>query len=124
MLGLLKSTDAHPSAQWLYERMKPEFPRLSLSTVYRNLDILEREGELQRLTCGSAEGRYDGNTASHSHFFCRLCGQVFDVDFGPVEQSALERAQRCAHSLEGCSVTYYGVCESCRKAGQNKKSKE
>ena len=115
MLRLLKSTDAHPNAQWLYERMKPEFPRLSFSTVYRNLDILEKEGELQRLTCGNAFDRYDGNTAPHSHFFCRLCGEVYDVDFGSVEQSALEHAQRCAHKVEGCGVTYYGVCENCQK---------
>lgn len=119
MLTLLKSTDTHPSAQWLFERMKPKFPRLSFSTVYRNLDVLEREGALQRLSCGNAFDRYDCNAAPHSHFFCRLCGNVYDVDLGPVEASAMDRADCCTHRVEGCSVTYYGVCETCRKADQN-----
>lgn len=114
MLELLKSTDTHPSAQWLYDSMKAKFPRLSFSTVYRNLGILEKEGELQRLTCGNAFDRYDGNAAPHSHFFCRQCGAVYDVDLGPVEQYALSVKERCAHHIEGCSVTFFGVCENCQ----------
>jgi Fur family transcriptional regulator, peroxide stress response regulator len=120
MLELLKATDAHPSAQWLFEKMKPEFPHLSFSTVYRNLGILEKEGALQRLTCGNAFDRYDGNAAPHSHFFCRRCGAVYDVDLGPVENTALSGVNRCEHSIEGCSVTFYGICENCRKANNIK----
>lgn len=116
MLELLQSTDSHPSAQWLYERMKPQFPHLSFSTVYRNLGILEREGQLLRLTCGNEFDRYDGNTMPHSHFFCRDCGKVYDVDFGPIERTALEAAQICSHAVEGCNITFYGLCENCRKA--------
>lgn len=116
MLELLKATDAHPSAQWLYEKMKPEFPRLSFSTVYRNLGVLEREGALQRLTCGNTFDRYDGNAAPHSHFFCRRCGAVYDVDPDPAEDSAPCGAGRSSHSIEGCSVTFFGTCENCLKA--------
>lgn len=116
MLELLKSTDAHPSAQWLLKKMKPDFPHLSFSTVYRNLGVLEKEGALQRLTCGNTFDRYDGNTAPHSHFFCRKCGSVYDVDMGPVEKNALLGANRSPHNIEGCSVTFYGICENCRKA--------
>ena len=116
MLELLQSTDSHPNAQWLFERMKPQFPNLSFSTVYRNLGILEREGQLLRLTCGNDFDRYDGNTAPHSHFYCRDCGKVYDVDLGPIERSALEAAQGCMHEVEGCSITFYGFCENCRKA--------
>jgi Fur family peroxide stress response transcriptional regulator len=119
MLKLLKSTDTNPNAQWLFERMKPQFPHLSFSTVYRNLGILEREGQLLRLSCGNDFDRYDGNAAPHSHFFCHECGRVYDVNVGPIEQAALLGAQHCAHQVEGCSVTLYGVCENCRKADIN-----
>ena len=116
MLELLQSTDTHPSAQWLYERMKPQFPHLSFSTVYRNLDILEREGQLLRLSCGNDFDRYDGNTMPHSHFYCRGCGKVYDVNLGPIEHSALEASHGCTHEVEGCTITFYGICENCRKA--------
>jgi Fe2+/Zn2+ uptake regulation proteins len=120
MLELLQSTDAHPNAQWLYEKMKPEFPHLSFSTVYRNLGILEKERRLQRLTCGNTFDRYDGNAAPHSHFFCRRCGAVYDMDSGPVGQSALTGANRRPHKIEGCSVTFHGICENCLKANNIK----
>jgi len=120
MLRLLRATDEHPSAQWLYEKMRPKFPRLSFSTVYRNLGILEKTGQLQRLTCGSAFDRYDGNVVPHSHFYCRQCGSLYDIDAGPIEQAAISDASRCRHAVEGCSVTFYGICENCRKANNIK----
>ncbi len=119
MLELLRSTNTHPNALWLYEQMKPCFPNLSFSTVYRNLGILEREGELQRLSCGNTFDRYDGNTMPHSHFFCRKCGEVYDVSPGAMVRAALSEIQHCQHSVEGCSVTYYGVCKNCLKAEPN-----
>ncbi len=120
MLKLLQSTKEHPSAQWLYERMKPKFPQLSFSTVYRNLGILEKTGQLQRLACGNAFDRYDGNTTPHSHFYCHQCGSVYDIDLGPIEKAALSEADRCCHAVEGCSVTFYGTCKNCRTANNIK----
>ena len=57
LLELLQSTKSHPNAFWLYEKMRPAFPHLSLSTVYRNLGILEDQGLIQRLSCGAAFDR-------------------------------------------------------------------
>jgi len=112
MLELLRSTDSHPNAFWLFEKMKPAFPNLSLSTVYRNLGILENQGLVQRLSCGDCD-RYDGNVALHSHFYCRQCGKVFDLNAKALEDNALNAADACGHRLEGCHITFYGVCEHC-----------
>lgn len=115
MLELLKSTKSHPSAFWLYEKMLPEFPSLSLSTVYRNLGILENQGLLQRLSCGGAFDRYDGDISMHSHFFCRKCGNVYDIEAKELEKNALKCACSEGHNLEICSITYYGMCSECYK---------
>lgn len=113
MLELLRSTTSHPNAFWLYEQMKPVFPNLSLSTVYRNLGILEKQGLLQRLSCGGTFDRYDGNVALHSHFYCRRCGRVYDMDAKALEERALASADAGGHELEGCDITFYGICEEC-----------
>lgn len=113
MLELLRSTDSHPNAFWLFEKMKPQFPRLSLSTVYRNLGILESQGLLQRLSCGATFDRYDGNVAMHSHFYCRECTRVYDINAAELEEKALESADCGGHTLEGCHITFYGVCDQC-----------
>lgn len=115
LLELLRSTKSHPGAVWLFESMKPEFPNLSLSTVYRNLGILENKGDLLRLPCPSFD-RYDGNTAVHSHFYCRLCERVYDMDTEGIEAKVLGSLKQCPHSPEGCNIIFYGVCEDCNKA--------
>lgn len=115
MLGLLKSTKSHPSAFWLYEKMLPEFPHLSLSTVYRNLGILESHGLLQRLSCGGSFDRYDANISMHSHFFCRKCGKVYDIDAKDLEESASKLVCIEGHQIEICSITYQGICSDCYK---------
>ncbi len=114
LLELLRSTKSHPNAFWLFERLKPDFPSLSLSTVYRNLGILENKGELLRLPCPGFD-RYDGNTEVHSHFYCRVCGRVCDMDTGGIEAKVLGSLKQCPHSPEGCNIMFYGVCENCNK---------
>jgi Fur family transcriptional regulator, peroxide stress response regulator len=109
---LLCSTQSHPNAVWLYDRMKPEFPNLSLSTVYRNLGILEKQGLLLRLPCLSFD-RYDGNTAVHAHFYCRSCENVYDLKWEDVERKVLE-SYRGRHEADGCNIIFYGVCEKCK----------
>ena len=43
---VLSSTKSHPTAEWIYNRLKPEIPDLSLATVYRNLAQLEADGKI------------------------------------------------------------------------------
>jgi len=115
LLKLLESTKSHPNAFWLYEKMLPEFPRLSLSTVYRNLGVLESQGLLLRLSSGGSYDRYDADTSMHSHFFCRSCGSVYDVKEEKMEKDALKRVCGEGHRIELCSITYYGLCCECHK---------
>ena len=65
ILGLLKATKSHPTASWIYEKLKHEFPSLSLGNVYRNLSILVEQGCIQELKFGSTFDRYDGNVNPH-----------------------------------------------------------
>jgi Fur family peroxide stress response transcriptional regulator len=114
MLELLQSTKSHPNAFWLYEKMRPAFPNLSLSTVYRNLSILETQGMVQRVACGGTFERYDADVSMHSHFYCKKCGCVYDICTNEAEKKALESLHDNSHQLEGCHITYYGVCQSCK----------
>lgn len=113
LLTLLQSTKSHPNAFWLYEKMLHAFPHLSLSTVYRNLGILEEQGLIQRLSCGAAFDRYDADISMHSHFYCRICSNIYDIDARMIEQKALMDADFDEHHTEGCQVIFYGICKRC-----------
>ena len=63
---------AHPTAEMVYQQLKPEMPRLSLGTVYRNLQQMAREGRLTELD--GPVTRFDAVTRPHTHFRCRAWG--------------------------------------------------
>ena len=57
------STDTHPSAEWVYNQLKPQIPDLSLATVYRNLALFKREGRIVSVGVVQNLERFDANTA-------------------------------------------------------------
>lgn len=109
ILSCIRSTDCHPSAEWVYAMLKPQIPDLSLATVYRNLAKFRQDGVV--LTIGSVDGqeRYDGDIKPHSHFICRSCGKVADLPAVEVDVPNMAQVGRS----ENCSVTFYGCCNGC-----------
>ena len=115
ILELLKHTRSHPTAEWIYGKLKKELPHLSLGTVYRNLRILEEQGEISTLTFGSSFDRFEGNTQPHYHFICTSCGTVMDLNL-----SIAEDLNRQANTASDATITshrleFYGICSECRK---------
>src|SRR4051794_35057883 len=66
----------HPTAQMLFERLRPSFPTMSFATVYNTLDTLTRCGLVQVVRAPNAGGaiRFDPNTEPHYHAVCDACG--------------------------------------------------
>ena len=73
ILNAIRSTTCHPSAEWIYQTLKPTHPDLSLGTVYRNLVFFQQQGQVQSVGVVNGQERFDGNTAPHSHFVCTNC---------------------------------------------------
>jgi Fe2+ or Zn2+ uptake regulation protein len=113
ILGVVCSTDTHPTADWIYEQVRRQIPTISLGTVYRNLKVLKEEGAVVELDYGASHSRFDARTSKHSHFRCENCGRVFDLDLpdglgweGAVGQTTGFTVHR--HRLE-----FYGKCSAC-----------
>jgi Fur family peroxide stress response transcriptional regulator len=87
ILQLLRETDCHPSADWLYEKLKKEFPRLSLGTVYRNVHLLTQQGHLQKIHIGGVPDRFEANLTPHCHLICEKCGKIADVKMPTMTRS-------------------------------------
>lgn len=111
---IVASTDAHPTADWIYERARLALPRLSLGTVYRNLQVLAREGKIRAIDAWGKTTRYDADLSTHYHVVCLACGAIRDVPRPPGEDARLARL----FSLPGFSITghrleFHGLCVSC-----------
>jgi Fur family ferric uptake transcriptional regulator len=115
ILDELKKLKTHPTAGELCQIVRRQLPRISLGTVYRNLEILSRQGIIQKLDVGGTEMRFDGTTSNHYHLRCVNCGKVADVDMEVIpdlEQKVDGAAgyQVVAHRLE-----FMGFCPECRR---------
>ena len=123
VLSLLQSVTCHPSAEWLYARLKKSFPKISLATVYRNLNQLCECGEAIRIDVGDGTVRYDAQTFDHTHFFCTACHAVEDLggeEFAGVETTLEEKfgVRICSRS-----VVFYGLCRNCNQKDKIKGEK-
>ena len=101
ILDALMATTEHPNAEWLYHKLKPEYPDLSLGTVYRNLSLFADAGDILRIGVLGGQERFDGRTDPHAHLLCAECGRVMDVETPGLEPKLCAlAARRCgpAHS--------------------------
>jgi Fur family ferric uptake transcriptional regulator len=113
ILAALEASDSHPTADELYELVRLRLPRISLGTVYRNLDLLAREGLITVLTDAGAQRRYDAHGKQHHHVRCDVCGRVDDVVLDDPEEigSMLKNAR--GYEVRGYNLCFHGICGSC-----------
>lgn len=114
ILTAIRSSDAHPSAEWIYHTLKSTHPDLSLGTVYRNLLFFQQNGTIQSVGVVNGQERFDAVTAPHSHFVCTSCGAVIDLHRIPMDP-ALTAAVREQYGFEvqRHELTFYGRCQKC-----------
>jgi Fe2+ or Zn2+ uptake regulation protein len=114
ILDVVRATDAHPTAAFVYERVRRLLPRVSLATVYRNLRMLAAEGFLAERT-DAAGLRFDGNTGPHDHFTCLTCGRIYDVPARAAPSARRRIAVRTGFEVLDHRTEYYGRCGACRR---------
>jgi Fur family peroxide stress response transcriptional regulator len=116
ILRTIRSTTIHPSAEWIYAQLKPEFPDLSLATVYRNLSEFLKSGEIISVDVVDSKERFDGNVSPHSHFICDECGVILDVALSGDALIDQETEAALGAKVTRHEVIFRGICEDCLKA--------
>ena len=106
----VRDSREHPTAQMIYDALRPELPKLSLGTVYRNLQQMAAEGRLVQLDGPVA--RFDAVLAPHTHLCCAHCGQVADGVL-PYDAALDRTAMADGWTITGHSLTFTGICPAC-----------
>lgn len=115
---LLCAEGYHPTALELYHVVRQRLPKISLGTVYRNLDYLARIGQVRRLSGSGREIRFDGDLRRHYHVRCVGCGRIDDLAGEPsvsVDDSVKAPA---GWEISGHSLEFVGRCLACREAAR------
>lgn len=113
ILEELRKTKSHPTADELYSIVRERLPRISLGTVYRNLDFLADNGEIRRLEAAGSTKRFDGDISWHQHVRCIHCGRIGDV-MQPLDAPQVEGMRVEGFSvIIGSRIEFDGICAPC-----------
>lgn len=119
ILDELRKVTSHPTADQVYEMARKVLPRISLGTVYRNLEVLSERGTIRKLWAGSAQARYDANLRPHYHIRCETCGRVDDVEVEPVAEMECAARAAAGYVVTGHHVEFNGICPKCVSSGRS-----
>ena len=115
ILELIRSTTTHPSAQWIYEALKPRIPGLSLGTVYRNIDGFLSEGSVVSVGVANGAEHFDGRTDPHPHCVCSRCGMVRDLPLPDDEALRALVPEPDGFRLDYRKALFFGACPRCKE---------
>ena len=116
ILAAIRETCVHPTADWIYQQLKPTHADLSLGTVYRNLSFFREQGLVKSVGVVNGQERFDGDLTPHSHFICSCCGAVRDLHVDALDSGLDDAvARQYGLSVAGHELTFHGVCAACRE---------
>ena len=115
ILEELRRVRSHPSADELYMIIRKKLPKISLGTVYRNLDFLSRKGLVRRLVIPGQPMRFDGEIAHHHHIRCQYCGTIDDICLDIPLGEILQMKTIGRFVLIGYNLELVGICPSCSR---------
>ncbi|GBD94868.1 peroxide-responsive repressor PerR [bacterium BMS3Abin05] len=118
ILEILKKTNTHPTADWIYNHLKKEYPKLSLGNVYRNLNILVNQGLVHELSFGSTFDHYDAHTEEHYHFICQSCGAILDLEMPYIGADDRKVEKMTGAKVHFHRTEFYGICKKCLDKNQ------
>ena len=114
ILEELRNVNTHPSADEVYAMVRKRLPRVSLGTIYRNLEILSTSGEIRRIDSGGNLKRFDGKAGDHYHIRCLRCDRLVDafIELGLDIDKQLKGATDFL--VFGHRLEFVGLCPHCR----------
>lgn len=114
ILEELKRSCTHPTADELYDVVRHRLPRVSLATVYRNLEQMFEAGLIRKVEFVGKQKRFDGDLNDHHHIICRRCGKVSDVHIDLRDGLEKVEIEGCVYSDVSLFFEFTGLCPECR----------
>ncbi len=124
ILDEIRKTHAHPTADEVYVLVRRRLPRVSLATVYRNLDVLTRAGLIRTVELGGCPRRYDGRVDDHIHVRCLECGRVDDVADALLARARSRVEKVSGYSISGHHLEFAGVCPDCQRRARGRRRRK
>jgi len=113
ILEELGKLTCHPTADELHMLVRNRLPKISIATVYRNLEILSEDGLIWKMDVAGTQRRFDATTKNHYHIRCNVCGRVDDVHMQPIDTIEHEAEEISGYQVLTHRVEFAGICPDC-----------
>lgn len=117
ILEYLLGHRTHPTVETIYSELSPKMPTLSKTTVYNTLKLLEENNAILELTIDKHNSHFDGYVDPHSHFMCKNCGKIIDVE--QQENTSKDEYSEAGFVIHETEIYYRGLCAECINKSNN-----
>ena len=110
--SIITNSKEHLSAEEIYKSAKKEMPNIAIGTIYRNLNLMIRDGEIRKVEIHNAPDRFDKNIINHDHLICDECGKLKDIIIKNFDK-IIEK-----HSVDNITsddLNIHYICHECKK---------
>ena len=112
---VIQESESHLPAEEIYLRAKAIDPNISLSTVYRTLNILKELGLVRELHLDEEHHHYElVESSAHYHMICSQCGKVEEFKSKLVERLTEELEKNYGFETKSIHIDFIGLCANCR----------
>ena len=115
VLQVIRESEAHLTANEVFEYSRRILPGISFATVYNSLRYLKQEGLIGEITFGTGASRYDRNLGRHDHAICNACGKLVDLDLPVPAALVQEAADLSKFEPDSIELILHGLCPECCK---------
>lgn len=119
LLKLIEQSNGHIDAEELHRRAKQQHPRISLSTVYRNLQLFKKMGLITEHHFVEEYHLYEvKETADHQHLQCTKCGKIVEIECPVSDTFRKKISSQYDFSIMDVEVYMRGLCSKCRRENE------
>lgn len=113
IIEIIKNSDVPLSAEVVYEKLRSDFPKIAVSTVYRNLEKFEANCLLHREILNDGVLRF-AHIEQHEHYLvCTKCKKRIPLPDCPLLEIEEILKKETGFEIEGHSLSIYGKCPEC-----------
>lgn len=121
IMSALAGRKDHPTADQIYEEVKPQLAGVSRTTVYRVLETFVAHGLAQKIGSSEAKARFDADVRRHHHLECLRCGAILDLPYQTSYDIPLPESPDDQFQVLDYSIQFRGVCARCRESEPEEK---
>ena len=115
ILKVIREGEGHLNADEIYRRARQEYPRLSMSTVYRTLQVLKRLGLIEEVRIDETLHHYEAKQATeHHHLVCQGCGRIIEFHYPLARKIKKAVTEARDFDITSTELRVTGYCPKCR----------